>query len=158
MNNRLFIALWLLMLLVSQARAVEYQLPDLDGKLQSLSQYRGKWLVVNYWASWCKTCRLEFPDLNALHEQQKDIVVIGINFESIGSDELTRFVARHIGYPVLRSEPVPLTPLGKVPALPTSYIIDPEGKIVAGQVGLVSRQHIEDYIASKTQAGAVAAN
>lgn len=50
---------------------------------------------------------------------------------------------------MLRSEPVPVTPLGKVPALPTTYIIDPDGKVVAGEVGLVSRQNLEDYIARK---------
>jgi hypothetical protein len=50
---------------------------------------------------------------------------------------------------VLRSEPVPVTALGKVPALPTTYIIDPNGNVVAGEVGLVSRQDLEDYIASK---------
>jgi hypothetical protein len=49
----------------------------------------------------------------------------------------------------LRSEPVPVTALGKVPALPTTYIIDPGGKVVAGEVGLVSRQNLEDYIAGK---------
>ena len=51
---------------------------------------------------------------------------------------------------MLRSEPVPVTALGKVPALPTTYIIDPDGKVVAGEVGLVSRQDLEDYIAGKT--------
>ena len=54
-----------------------------------------------------------------------------------------------IPYPVLHSEPVPVTALGKVPALPTTYIIDPDGKVVAGDVGLVSMQDIEDYIAGK---------
>lgn len=67
------------------AHAIDYSLPDLDGRIQSLSQYRGKWVVVNFWATWCGTCRKEFPDLVALHEKyrDKDIVVVGINFETI---------------------------------------------------------------------------
>ena len=94
----------------------------------------------------------ELPDLVSLHEGNKDqdIVVVGVNFEAIGNDQLKAFVAEQsIPYPVLRSEPVPVTALGKVPALPTTYIIDPEGKVVAGEVGLVTQQDLEDYIAGK---------
>lgn len=133
-------------------RAVEYRLADLNGQLQSLQQYRGKWVVVNFWASWCHTCIKELPDLIALHEQNRDsdIVVIGVNFEELSEARLKSFVAEHaIPYPVWRSDVVPMTPLGQVPALPTTYIVDPDGKPVAGEVGVVSRQQIEDYIASK---------
>ena len=142
----------LLLLTASQVRAVDYELPDVDGQMQSLDQYQGKWVIVNYWATWCGTCMKELPDLVALHEdnKDKDIVVVGVNFESIGNDQLKVFVAEQsIPYLVLRSEPVPVTALGKVPALPTTYIIDPDGKVVAGEVGLVSRQNLEDYIAGK---------
>ena len=135
-----------------QAHAVDYSLPDLDGRIQSLSQYRGKWVIVNYWATWCGTCRKELPDLVALHEKHrdKDIVVVGINFETIDARTLKAFVAaQKIPYPILRTEPVRHTPLGPVPALPTTYIIDPTGKTVAGEVGLVTQQNLEDYIASQ---------
>jgi len=134
------------------AHAIDYTLPDLDGRMQSLDQYRGKWVIVNYWATWCGTCRKELPDLVSLHKQHRDqnIVVIGINFEEIGLRELKKFVAEHqIPYPVLRSEPVRSTPLGPVPALPTTYIIDPAGKVVAGEVGLVTQQNLEEYIATQ---------
>jgi len=135
-----------------QISAVEYQLPDTEGQMQSLDQYQGKWVIVNYWATWCGTCMKELPDLVSLHEdnKDKDIVVVGVNFEAIGNDQLKAFVAEQsIPYPVLRSEPVPITAVGKVPALPTTYIIDPAGKVVAGQVGLVTQQDLEDYIAGK---------
>jgi len=120
--------------------------------MQSLDQYRGKWVIVNYWATWCGTCRKELPDLVSLHEKHRDgdIVVVGINFEAIDEQELKDFVAtQNIAYPVLRSEPVRVTPLGPVPALPTTYILDPSGKPVAGEIGLVSRQEIEGYIQSQ---------
>jgi len=135
-----------------QAHAVEYTLPDIDDRLQSLDQHRGKWVIVNYWATWCGTCRKELPDLIALHEKHRDrdIVVVGINFEDIGPGELRQFVAEQkISYPVLRSRPVRRTPLGPVPALPTTYLVDPSGKPVAGEVGLVSRQAIEACIAAQ---------
>lgn len=135
-----------------QARAVEYALPDIDGRMHALDQYRGKWVIVNYWASWCGTCRKELPDLISLHERHrgKDIVVVGINFEDIGQRELAQFVSeQNIPYPVLRSKPVRNTPLGPVPALPTTYIVDPDGKTVAGEVGLLTQKNIEDYIAAQ---------
>jgi len=153
MNRNWFVLLVpLLLLTASQVRAVDYKLPDVDGQMQSLDQYQGKWVIVNYWATWCGTCMKELPDLVAMHEnnKDKDIVVVGVNFESIDNDQLKAFVAKQsIPYPVLRSEPVPVTALGKVPALPTTYIIDPDGKVVAGEVGLVSRQNLEDYITGK---------
>ena len=139
----------LLLLTASQAGAVDYELPDVDGQMQSLDQYRGKWVIVNYWATWCTTCLKELPDLIAMHEHHKDgdIAVVGINFEDIGNDRLASFVDEQgVSFPVLRSEPVPVTAIGKVPALPTTYIIDPQGRIVAGEVGLVTRQQLEDYI------------
>lgn len=141
----------LLLSICVQARAVDYSLPDVDGRIQSLDQYLGKWVVVNYWATWCGTCRKELPDLVSLYENNRqDLVVVGINFETIDRQSLKDFVAKqNIPYPVLRSVPMRKTPLGPVPALPTTYILDPAGKLVAGEVGLVSKQNIEDYIAAQ---------
>lgn len=136
-----------------QATAVDYALPDLAGRPHPLAQYRGKWVIVNYWATWCGTCREELPELAALHRTRptQDIVVLGINFETLDTAALQRFVAEQdIPYPVLRSAPARNTPLGPVPALPTTYIVDPSGNTVAGQVGLVSREDIECYIAEHT--------
>lgn len=142
-----------------QARAVDYELPDVNGQMQSLDQYKGKWLVVNYWATWCSTCMKEMPELISLHESNKenDIAVVGISFESIEQEHLKEFVSdKSIPYTVLNTEPVRETPLGKVPALPTTYIINPEGKVVAGDVGIITQQDIEDYIASKKVSSTIA--
>ena len=138
--------------------AVDYRLPDLDGRIQSLEQFRGKWIIVSYWATWCGTCLKELPDLVSLHENSRDkgIVVVGVNFEAIGQGALKAFVAKQaIPFLILRSEPIPVTPLGRVPALPTTYIIDPQGKLVAGEVGIVTRQNIEDYITTNQAKGSL---
>ena len=135
-----------------QSVAVEYQLPDTEGQIQSLDQYKGKWVIVNYWATWCSTCMKEMPELISFHENNKDsgAVVVGINFESIERKNLKEFVSdKAIPYTVLSTEPVRVTPIGKVPALPTTYIIDPEGNVVAGSVGIVTQQDLESYIAQK---------
>ena len=142
-----------------QAGAVDYELPDVNGQMQSLDQYKGKWLVVNYWATWCTTCLKEVPDLASFHENNKDrdAVVVGVNFEDINMEELSTFIEdKSIPYPILSSKPAPITPVGKVPALPTTYIINPEGKVVAGDVGIITQQDLEDYISSKKAARTVA--
>ena len=81
MAKWIFSALFILVL-ATEARAVDYELPDTNGQIQSLDQYKGKWLIVNYWATWCGTCMKELPDLVAMHEsnKDKDIVVVGVNF------------------------------------------------------------------------------
>ena len=123
-TSRVVLAVFILLVISStKIRAVEYQLPDLQGEMQSLEQYQGKWVVVNYWATWCGSCGKELPDLAALHEENKDsnIVVVGINYETISRDQLKGFVdAYEIPYPVWRSAELPITPLGNVPALPTT--------------------------------------
>jgi len=136
------------------ADPVDYSLPDLNGKEHSLADYRGKWVVVNYWATWCPPCQEEIPDLVDFHERHKnkDAVVVGINFEDIGTEQLQTFVDSFlISYPVLRSEPSAATPLGPIPGLPTTYIIAPDGSPVARQVGPVTGEQLDDYIARKSK-------
>ena len=140
------------------AEPVDYSLPDLNGKMHSLADYKGKWVIVNYWATWCPPCLEEIPDLVAFHEKHRehggDVVVLGVNFEDISKEQLADFVeGQMITYPILRSEPLATTPLGSVPGLPTTYIIAPDGTPMARQVGPVTGKQLDDYINSK-KAGA----
>ena len=133
--------------------AVDFTLPDISGKDVSLSDYRGKWVIVNYWATWCPPCLEEIPDLVDLHENNRDkLVVLGINHEEVNEEYLREFVESHMmSYPVLRMEPVPITPLGTILGLPTTYIISPEGRPLARQEGPVTREAIEKYIRNKQE-------
>ena len=148
----LMVCIFSLLAFSAQAETVDYSLPDLNGKTVSLADYRGKWVIVNYWATWCPPCQEEIPDLVDFHERhhKKNAVVIGINSEDIGLEQLTSFVESFlINYPVLRSEPVMESPLGPVPGLPTTYIIAPDGSPVARQVGPVTIDQLEQYIERK---------
>jgi thiol-disulfide isomerase/thioredoxin len=139
----------------ASAEPVDYSLPDVHGKEHSLADYRGKWVVVNYWATWCPPCQEEIPDLVEFHDRHKDkdAVVIGINFEDIGEEQLSAFVDSFmISYPILRSEPLAETPLGTIPGLPTTFIIAPDGSPVARQVGPVTGKQLDEYIARKKKA------
>ncbi len=146
-----FVFTFMIIVVAKEARAIEYELPDINGQIQSLDQYKGKWLIVNYWATWCNTCIKELPELIDFHENNDvNAVVVGINFETIERNRLKEFVnSRTIPYTVLNTEPVEKTPLGPVPVLPTTYIINPQGKVVAGESGIVTRENLETYIAQK---------
>ena len=150
MRSLIFVMV-LLVTLPAVAEKVDFTLADLDGKPVSLSDFQGKWVIVNYWATWCPPCLEEIPDLVDLYEENRDtIVVLGIAFEDVNEDYLREFVDSHmISYPVMNTEPVPVTALGPVMGLPTSYIISPEGERVARQEGPVTREAIETYIARK---------
>ncbi|MEE9342413.1 MAG: TlpA disulfide reductase family protein [Gammaproteobacteria bacterium] len=136
----------------ASAEAIDYSLPDLEGKTVSLADYKGKWVIVNYWATWCPPCLEEIPDMIKFHDEHKDkdAVVLGINAEDIGLEQLVEFTdSMFISYPILRSEPLVESPLGAVPGLPTTYIISPEGEAVARQVGPITSEMIEKFISKK---------
>ena len=134
------------------AEAVNLTLPDISGKQVSLSDFRGKWVIVNFWATWCPPCLDEIPDLVEFHEQHMndDAVVVGISFEEVNTEYLQEFVESHfMTYPVLRMEPVPVTELGPVTGLPTTYIISPTGERVARQEGPVTAAALEQFLQRK---------
>ncbi len=126
----------------------EFTLTDLDGNTHRLSDYRGKWVVVNYWATWCPPCLQEIPELVQFHERHKDsdAVVLGINMESIEPELLRGFVEDNfVNYPVLQGGHDPQG-VGNIPGLPTTYLVGPDGKPVARQVGAITAESIERFI------------
>ena len=101
-------------------------------------QLAGKWIVVNYWAEWCKPCRVEIPELNRLHEAGADagIVVLGVNFDGLTGERLQRLIDQfHIEFPVLLEDPAPRWSQERPTVLPTTLVIDPDGKLHEVLVG-----------------------
>jgi len=139
--------------LSAQAEPAEFTLLDVQGVKHNLSDYRGKWVVVNYWATWCPPCLTEIPELVDFHEERKDkdAVVLGVNFENISLNALKQFSEEYfMSFPVLRSTPGPDSALGPIPGLPTTYLVSPEGEVVARQVGPVTAELIAAFIAQQT--------
>jgi len=135
--------------LMATAAQPDFALPDLNGKVRHLSEFRGKWVVVNYWATWCPPCLDEIPELEEFHEAHKvrDAVVIGINYEDSDPADLRSFVQDYmISYPILRADLGRPNIFGQLYGLPTSYIISPEGELVGSKTGAVSRSYLENAI------------
>lgn len=134
---------------LSAANAVEFTQVDLEGKTQSLEDYRGRWVVVNFWATWCPPCLDEIPDLVSFHDAHAahDAVVLGINYENVDREKLRQFVDDYlISYPVIPMGSGSSTPFGRILGLPTTFLIDPDGVPVASQAGPVSSEMIERFM------------
>ena len=147
---RLFGAVLLLAAVTTSAESFVFK--DMQGQPQRLQDYRGKWVLVNFWATWCPPCLEEIPDLVKLHEahKNKDLVVIGVALDST-RESVVEFVAKKkIGYPVVMGDYDLAAQVGEVDALPTSYLYDPAGKLVSYQQGMVTRASVESYVRSKT--------
>jgi thiol-disulfide isomerase/thioredoxin len=130
------------------AEAVDFRLDGLDGREHRLSDYRGKWVVVNYWATWCPPCLEEMPELEIFHNAHREsALVLGVNMETIERDALRAFVEEQfVSYPILLDTPRPRTELGAIPGMPTTYLVSPAGEVVARQVGTVTREMLERFI------------
>ncbi len=122
---------------------------DLQGKQQDLAGYKGKWVVVNYWATWCPPCLKELPELERFHNDHKQerAVVVGVNMENISETRLRTFVAeQEVSFPVVPTKPASKTLFGKLSGMPTTYLISPEGELVAKQEGGITAEELERFI------------
>ena len=150
---RLFIYFIFVIALQHTAFAVDdLVLPDLNNKIVKASDYKGKWVIVNYWATWCPPCAAEIPELNAFHKKhsQKDAVVLGVNIEQDDIGYVKEFARNFkIVYPILKSgEPVS-PPYGHLQALPTTFILDKTGKLYKTILGTVTVERLEKIIGGK---------
>jgi thiol-disulfide isomerase/thioredoxin len=118
--------------------APAFQLNDLEGKPLSLAEARGKIVLLNFWATWCGPCRAEIPDLVDLQKRYADkLEIIALATDEDDADEVRRFVLESgINYRVAMTSDEVRLAYGGIAALPTSFVIDPQGRIVQKHVGL----------------------
>lgn len=129
-----------------------FSFTDTKGHTQSLDAYKGKWVLVNFWATWCPPCLEEIPDLIALHDKysKTKLAVIGIAMDYRDPKQVTEFAdSMFISYPIVLGDANIAAQIGEVQGLPTSYLFNPEGKIVAYQVGALTKAAVEKYINAK---------
>ncbi|MHB1678421.1 MAG: TlpA disulfide reductase family protein [Sulfuriferula sp.] len=150
MRNRVlgFIALSLF-----TASAWAFNFTDAQGHPQNLEAYKGKWVLVNFWATWCPPCLKEIPDLISLQAKygQTRLAIIGIAMDYNDPKQVINFArSMHINYPIVLGNPDIAAQIGDIQGLPTSYLYNPAGKIVAYQLGALTKAAVEKYINNKT--------
>ena len=124
------------------------QVATLDGTPYDLAQHRGKWVVVNFWATWCKPCVKEMPDLSALDAMREYIEVIGLAYDDSDPKDIRAFLTTHpVVYPIAIVDPYePMKSFASPRGLPTTYLIAPDGKLAKKFMGPITAGEIEGAI------------
>jgi len=129
--------------------APAFTLKDADGKTVSLEDYKGKVVLLNFWATWCGPCKIEIPWFVDFEQKYKDkgFSVIGVSMDEDGWNVVKPFLAEEkVNYRILLGNDSVGTLYGGVDSLPTTFVIDRDGRIAATHIGLVSKSDYQDEI------------
>lgn len=148
-------------------QAPNFTLVNLQGKKVSLADYRGKAVVVDFWATWCGPCRMEIPWLVQLNKKyaSQGLTVLGVATDTIDSDTgeknpqstIAKFAHQHsMDYPILLADMKVANQYGGIDSIPTTFFINRSGKVVASTVGLAPRSDIEADIQKALSTGGTA--
>ena len=137
--------------------APEFALKDVDGRNVALSDYKGKVVLLNFWATWCGPCKIEIPWFIDFEQRYKDkgFAVLGVAMDDEGLKIVKPYLDQaKINYRVLLGNDSVATMYGGVDSLPTTFVLDRTGKIASTHVGLVSKSDYEDEIVELLNKGA----
>jgi thiol-disulfide isomerase/thioredoxin len=132
-------------LLFSALPAAAFDLTDTQGQRHKLTDYKGRWVVMNFWATWCVPCIQEIPEIAEFQKAHPDVVVIGVAMDAENVAKVKQF-AKKTGhdYALVLGDEAVEKQLGEPRALPTTRIYDPSGKVVYDRIGRVSRKFLEE--------------
>jgi thiol-disulfide isomerase/thioredoxin len=133
---------------IGNNKAPEFSLPSTDGKIVRLSDYKGKVVILDFWATWCGPCRKGIPDLIEIQKEfGKDVVVIGISLDDRTKKDVVPYMKKvGINYPVAYGTLEVTELYGGVEGIPTSFVINRKGEIVDKHVGLIPKSEFIDQI------------
>lgn len=133
---------------IPKEKAIDFKLKDLNGKNVSLSDFKGKKVLLNFWATWCPPCRAEMPDIEKLYLEDKDsdLVILAVN---LGEDTQTvkSFIDKNkYNFNILLDSDQAVAIKYNIVSIPTSFFIDKEGNIVSKKVGAMSIEEMRDNV------------
>jgi peroxiredoxin len=131
------------------AIAPSWELHNVDGQTVRFADFKGKVVILDFWATWCPPCRAEIPGLIDLQKQygKQGLAVIGISVDQDGASVVKAFAQKFgMNYPVLLADPKVVQSYGGIEAIPTTFIIDRQGRIVKEHVGFTDKEDFEKEI------------
>jgi thiol-disulfide isomerase/thioredoxin len=156
LNKKSFLNCLLVILLFSIIKisyaADDFILKDTTGTKHTLSQYKGKWVIVNYWATWCPPCLEEVPDLVAMYDKHrnKNVMVFGVAFDYESSQDVAHYVDDMLmSYPIVLGDDAVRQQIGNSEVLPTTYIYNPQGRLIKTKRGIVTKKYLEAIISGE---------
>ena len=123
-------------------KAPNFALKSFDGKTVKLSDYKGKIVIIDFWATWCPPCRKGIPDLISIQKEfKKDVVVIGVSLDAEKTiKDVPGFIKEYgINYPIVYGDDKITIDYGGIRSIPTSFVVDKKGNVVDSHVGLVDK-------------------
>jgi thiol-disulfide isomerase/thioredoxin len=123
-------------------KAPDFSLKSFDGKTVKLSDYKGKVVIIDFWATWCGPCRKGIPDLVSIQNEYKnDVVIIGISLDGEKTlKDVPGFVKSYgINYPIVYGDEKVVSAYGGIEGIPTAFVVDKKGNVVDKHVGLVPK-------------------
>jgi cytochrome c biogenesis protein CcmG/thiol:disulfide interchange protein DsbE len=129
--------------------APDFALKDVNGKPVNLSEFKGKVVLLNFWATWCGPCKIEIPWFMEFEQKYKDkgFAVIGVAMDDEGWEAVKPYLERQkVNYRVVVGNDKVSESYGGVESLPTTFVLDRQGKVVSTHIGLVRRSEYQDEI------------
>ncbi len=129
-------------------KAIDFTLKNLNGKEVSLSDFRGKNVYVNFFATWCPPCRAEMPDIEKMYQKYKDndFVVLAVDLGEYSDTVKSFFETNNLNFPTVLDSDQMVASQYNISAIPVSIFIDKQGNIVAKKVGAMTGGEMELYI------------
>lgn len=124
-------------------------LRDLTGRHIPLSSLQGKWVYINYWASWCQPCLDEIPELNRFYNRfkSKNMIMFGVNYDSLSVAEQKQLVRQAgIKYPSLSHDPSSLLRFGAIRGVPVTFVLNPDGQLIKTLYGPQTVKSLEQVM------------
>lgn len=126
--------------------APAWKLPDVNGQIVDFSQFKGKVVVLDFWATWCGPCRSEIPGYVKLQDKYRDkgVAVVGVSLDQQGPDVVKKFMAeQHMNYTVVMGDEAITQAFGGIDSIPTTFIIDRAGNVRDKKVGAMETDEFE---------------
>jgi len=129
--------------------APDFELADVSGKKVHLSDFKGKVVILDFWATWCGPCRMEIPEFVKLQDKYRDkgLAIVGLSLDSDGESAVRPFATKHdINYTMLLATDDTARLYGGVVGIPTTFILDRQGRIVKKFIGVMPSETFEQAI------------